>query len=104
MMQAGKHQPVASYRHSLIFLGIVAAVTIAGFAAQNRDVAGGGLVESHTRVIPVYLSVSLMNALLALFVWKGIRARGGSVGSLIGGRWRTAREVVRDLGIAVIFW
>ena len=97
-------QPVASTRHSIIFLAIVAAVTLAGFAAQNRPVAGGGLVETHTDVIPVYLSVTVMNWLLVLFVWKGIRKQGASFGSLIGERWRNARDVVRDLGIAAIFW
>ena len=99
-----QHQLVASPRHSLVFLAIVAAVMVAGFAAQNRPVAGGGLVESHVHVIPIYLSVTLMNWLLALFVWKGIRARGGSAAALIGGRWGSVRELLRDLGIAALFW
>ena len=99
-----KHQPVASYRHSLVFLAIVAGVVFAGFAAQRREVAGGGLVESHAHVIPVYLSVTVMNWLLLLFVWKGIHRRGGSFGSIIGGRWGNARELFRDLGIAALFW
>lgn len=102
--QEPKHRPVASVLHSLVFLGIAVAVTIAGFAAQNRQVAGGGLVESHVRVIPIYATVTVMNWLLALFVWKGIRKWGGSPGSLIGGRWGNAGEIVRDLGIAALFW
>lgn len=99
-----KTEPVASYRHSLIFLGIVAGVMTAGFAAQQREVAGGGLVETHAHVIPMYLTVTAMNWLLVLFVWKGVRARGGSFSSLIGGRWTSAREVFRDLGWASLFW
>jgi membrane protease YdiL (CAAX protease family) len=79
-------------------------VTAAGFAAQNREVPGGGLVEAHAHVIPIYLSVTILNWLLALFVWKGIRAHGGSVDALIGGRWGSRRDVLRDLGIAVLFW
>src|SRR5262249_5923355 len=73
--QEPKHRPVASTLHSLVFLGIAAGVTIAGFAAQSRQVAGGGLVESHVHVIPIYASVTAMNWLLALFAWKGIRKR-----------------------------
>jgi len=46
----------------------------------------------------------VMNWLLALFVWKGIRARGGSAAALIGGRWGNVRELLRDLGIATLFW
>jgi membrane protease YdiL (CAAX protease family) len=99
-----RHQLVASLRHSLVFLAVVAGVVALGFAAQNRQVAGGGLVESHVNVIPIYVSVSVMNWLLALYVWRGLRARGGSAASLIGGRWGSARELLRDLGIAVLFW
>ena len=104
MQAEPKHQLVASLRHSVVFLAIVAAVTLAGFAAQNRQVAGGGLVESHTNVIPLYVSAIVMNWLLTLFAWKGIRARGGSAAALIGGRWGSARELLRDLGIAALFW
>ena len=99
-----KHEPVASYGHSLVFLVIVAGVTGLGFAAQQRSVAGGGLVESHTHVIPVYLSVSILNGLLALFVWKGIRKRGVTVSALVGGRWPTAAAVLKDLGLAALLW
>jgi membrane protease YdiL (CAAX protease family) len=95
---------VASYRHSLGFLGIVAGVMIAGFAAQHRQVAGGGLVESHAHVIPVYVSVTVLNWLLALYVVTGIRRQGGTVGSLIGGDWGSARAILRDLGYAALFW
>ena len=97
-------KPVASYRHFLVFLAIVLAVMLAGFAAQNRPVTGGGLVESHTDVVPVYLSVTVMNWLLVLFVWRGIRKQGGTFGSLIGARWGSAGDVFRNLGIAAIFW
>lgn len=99
-----KHEPVASYRHSLVFLAIVAGVTALGFAAQQRAVAGGGLVETHTQVIPIYLSVTIMNWLLALFVWKGIRKRGVAARALIGGRWSRPAEVLRDVALALAFW
>ena len=99
-----RREPVASYWHFLGLLGIVAGVVIAGYSAQHRQVAGGGLVEAHAHVIPMYLSVTFMNWLLVLYVWKGVRRRGGSFASLIGGRWSNAREVLRDLGIAACFW
>ena len=98
------HQPVASLRHALVLLAIVIGVVVAGFAAQMREVAGGGLVESHVHVIPIYVSVSVLNWLLAFYVWRGVRARGGSAASLIGGRWGNVRELLRDLGLAASFW
>ena len=95
---------VASIRHSLIFLGIVAAVALAGHAAQQRQVAGGGLVEAHTQIIPIYVSVAAMDWLLLFFAWRGIRQRGGTFRAIIGGRWSNGREILRDLCIAAAFW
>jgi membrane protease YdiL (CAAX protease family) len=97
-------RPVASTGHSLVFLCIVALTALAGYAAQHRQVPGGGLTESHGQVIPVYLSLIFLNWLLVYFVWRGIKRRGGSFLSIIRGRWANAREVVRDVGIAFGFW
>jgi membrane protease YdiL (CAAX protease family) len=97
-------QPVASYRHTIIFLVIVVVVMVAGFSAQQRQTASGELVDSHRHVIPVYISVTALNWLLVFFVWRGVRRRGGTFRSLIQGRWSNAREVMRDVGLAVCFW
>jgi membrane protease YdiL (CAAX protease family) len=99
-----EHEPVASYRHSLVFLVIVAAVVAMGYVAQHRAGAGPGLVDSHAHVIPIYLSAAILDWLLVLFAWRGVRRRGGTLSSIVGGRWMSAREVVRDLGIAALFW
>ena len=99
-----RHEQVVSYRHSLVFLAIVAGVMALGFGAQQRSVPGGGLVETHAQVIPIYLSVTIMNWLLVLFVWKGIRKRGVAAASIIGGRWEKPAEVLRDLGLALVLW
>lgn len=101
---ARRPEPVASYWHSLGFLGIVAAVVFMGYAAQHRQVAGGGLTETHGHVIPIYVSVSVLDWLLVLFAWRGVRRRGGTFGSLIRGRWETGRDIARDLGLAALFW
>ena len=104
IVEAQGPQPVASWRHSLVFMGIVAAVVAAGYAAQQRQVAGGGLAESHAHVIPVYVSAIVLDWLLVLFAWRGVRARGGTFGSLIRGRWANGRDVLRDVAIAGLFW
>ena len=97
-------EPVASTRHFFVFLGIAVVVTLAGFAARLRPVAGSGLVETREQVIPIYLSLTLMNWLLVFFVWRGIRRRGHTFRSLIQGRWVSIRDVLRDVGIAAAFW
>jgi membrane protease YdiL (CAAX protease family) len=100
----GRRQPVASYRHFAIFLAIVVAIVVAGYSAQQRHTAGGNLVDSHSQVIPIYISVTSLNWLLVFFVWRGIRRRGRTIRSLIQGRWANAREVFRDIGLSALFW
>ncbi len=99
-----EHPPVASLRHSLVFVAIAAIVTAAGYAAQQRQVAGGGLAESHAHVIPIYVSAAALDWLLLWFAWRGIRRRGGTFGSVIRGRWASGFDVARDVGIAALAW
>jgi len=102
--QAQGRSRIASARHSLIFVGIVAVVTAAGYAAQRRPVAGGGIAASHDHVIPIYLSAAVLDWLLLLFTWRGIQSHGVGLGSVIRGRWTSARDVVRDLVLAALAW
>ena len=96
--------PVASYRHSLGFLGIVALTMLAGFFAQHQATAGGGITSDRSGMIPLYLSAIVMNGLLVYFVWGGVRHHGGNLFDLIGGRWASWRDLGRDLAIAAPFW
>jgi membrane protease YdiL (CAAX protease family) len=97
-------EPVAGYRHFAVFLGIVVVNVLAGVVAQQRQAAGGEFPASHADVISIYVSVTLLDWFLVYFVWRGIRRRGVTILSLIGGRWTNAREVLRDAGIAFCFW
>jgi membrane protease YdiL (CAAX protease family) len=101
---SARSEPVASWRHFAWFLGIVILVVVAGYLAQHRGGTGGGLTESHPNVIPIYLSVTAMEWLLVVFVWRGTRRRGMGFRELIGGRWAGVRDVVRDAVIALGCW
>jgi membrane protease YdiL (CAAX protease family) len=97
-------EPVASYRHSLFFLGIAVAIVIAGYAVQHRPTSGGSLVEGQVRLIPIYISVAVLDWLLFLFAWYGVHRRGGKLRSLIGGRWSNGSQILRDIAIAALAW
>ena len=97
-------EPVASYKHSLGFLGIMAALVLGGYVAQHQATGGEGLTATHRGIIPLYLSTIFANGMLVYFVWGGVRDRGGNVFDLIGGRWTRWRDLGRDLLIAAPFW
>ncbi|MCA9726612.1 MAG: hypothetical protein KC729_02950, partial [Candidatus Eisenbacteria bacterium] len=96
-------EPVASRKHSAVFVGIVALIVFAGSAAQSGRTTTA-LDANHPNVIPLYLSATLMNWLLVYFVWRGIRRRGLTLRSLIRGRWQSAREIIRDFALAALLW
>lgn len=57
---------------------------------------------AHGRVAN-YVSVLAFEWLLIAFIWVGIRRRGIRLRELIGGSWHSYWELLRDLGIAILF-
>ena len=63
------------------------------------------MLQQHPHVIPLYLSLTVMEWGLFYFVWKGGLSRTGTkLSELIGGRWANAKEVLVDAGLAVGLW
>ena len=54
--------------------------------------------------IPVYVGIILTDIFLLVYVAWGVRLRQHSLAELIGGRWNSARDFLRDCGTAVVFW
>jgi membrane protease YdiL (CAAX protease family) len=42
--------------------------------------------------------------LLATWIWAGVQWQGGRIKDLIGGRWSSWRQVLRDFAVALPFW
>jgi uncharacterized protein len=92
--------PVAPWWHTLLVLAALAGLSGAG-ARQ------GGLPNAHLPGLGVHLSsyFSILAAewLLILFIWIALRRRGLSIATLVLGRWNSARDFFRDLGLGVGF-
>jgi methylmalonyl-CoA mutase len=52
----------------------------------------------------LYTDLIAMESALIFLIWRGIRASGTSLRELIGGRWQSARDVLRDILIGVSLW
>jgi membrane protease YdiL (CAAX protease family) len=50
-----------------------------------------------------YVLVMAVEWVLTGFIWFGIRRRGIRLSELVGGSWPSARAVLRDLGITVLY-
>jgi membrane protease YdiL (CAAX protease family) len=97
-------RPVASARHTIILLGIMASMAVLGARFQQ----GGNTapaIASRPNALAVYLPLLISEWAMFLFVWKrGLQPAGTSLREIIGGRWSRATDVVRDVVLAVALW
>jgi uncharacterized protein len=106
---AAKPAWIASKLHLVGLLLILLGVAGAGFLAQQHAAAATGnapaaQLAEHGRAIHIYLVALFMDWALFYYCFAGVHRHGGSLASLSGGRWTSAKDVVTDLAIAAPFW
>jgi len=96
--QAGPLRPL------LILIAFFLAMALGGVLAQRQAEPSTALpLPAHPAV--VYFWLIVMEWGLVLYVWKvGLGRRWSSLQELIGGRWRSWREVAADAGLGVLMW
>jgi uncharacterized protein len=95
---------IAPVRHTVLLVSIFLGVTIAGALFQRHAQSTVGALQQHPNVVPLYLSVIAVEWFLVYGVWVGIKDRGVPLRDLIGGRWKSARDVLIDLVLAIVVW
>src|ERR1700683_3886245 len=91
---------IAPLWHTIVFV-----LFIIGYAYYGRTTVPR--VEAlHLRSkVSLYLFMILLELLLLSYVWfLGVKPAGGSFRGLIGGKWNTFGDVMRDIGVAFMFW
>ena len=89
---------LASHRHTIRFVLIVCGIAILGFLQSRRS----ALSPAGSRVT-LYVSIAALQLLFVWFVHKGIRVRNGSLRDLVGKRWRSPFDGLRDTALALLF-
>ena len=98
-------KPIASRRHLIGFVAIIAGIVAMGFYAQHA--AGSAATKQlagHATAIPIYLSACFMDWALLYYCWAGVHRSGGTLATLSGGRWKTWKSLAIALAIAAPFW
>jgi membrane protease YdiL (CAAX protease family) len=85
--------------HTIFVLAALAVWALAGNVLADRLITA---VNPHR--IRFYTVTLLFEWLLFVFVVTGVRHHGASVLIVLGDHWHSARQVLRDIGIAVAFW
>jgi membrane protease YdiL (CAAX protease family) len=91
---------IAPLWHTIVFVLFVFA-----YAYFQRGRVGRFENQHITNKVPFYLFTIAFELALVAYVWfLGVMPAGGSIRAVIGGRWNTAADLLRDIGIAFIFW
>src|SRR2546423_8718409 len=92
-------KPIASPLHLLLVLLII------GFWAYRGAVNSERAIQSLSANRPFYYlrTIAFEWAMLGV-VLIGLRLRGSSYLTVLGERWRSRKELTRDIGIAAVFW
>lgn len=105
-----KQQALASGLHLAGLLILLFGLAAAGFMAQRSAAShpGNGVPQAqgaaHPQAIQFYCTALVIDWALFLYCYIGVRRSGGTLATLSGGRWHTAKDILVDLGIALPFW
>jgi hypothetical protein len=101
----GPPRSIAPWTHTAILIGVFLATAVAGAFFQARGPSGHGTAAEHPNVVPMYLSLLLLEWGLVFYVWRGgLRRSGTRLLDLIGGSWRRPADLLRDGALAVGCW
>ncbi len=89
---------IASWRHLAIVVGIMLAIAVRGMTMHSGEAA---LSMNHTAA---YLSLILIEGALVYLIWRGIKTTNTTIDDLVGGRWKSLRDVLRDVALAFGLW
>lgn len=95
----GSQTRIAGLVHTVLVLAVLGGWTFYGNLLAHR--LSMAVQPNRARFYAVSM---LFEWLLFLFVLAGVRYFGAPIWTVLGARWRSFREVFRDLGIAAGFW
>jgi uncharacterized protein len=91
---------IAPLWHTIVFV-----LFVFGYSYSQRGRVGRFENQHITDKVPFYLLTIVFELVLVAYVWfLGVRPAGGSFRALIGGKWNSAGDVLRDIGVAFVFW
>jgi membrane protease YdiL (CAAX protease family) len=95
---------IAPLWHTMGFIAIFVGLAVLGGFFQHAARQHPQTAGQSTPAVPGYVSVIILEWLLVLYVRMGVRKRGVRLRELVGGRWSTPTDVLRDLALGAGLW
>src|SRR5690242_5233233 len=97
---ATRNEPVAPWWHTQHVMAPIAIGSM--LSGYQHGLPYANLPGLNPR-FSSYFTVLTIEWLPVLLIWRALKSRGLSLGTLVSGRWNTAGEFFRDLGLGVGF-
>lgn len=95
---------IAPAWHTIVFIAIFLSISVVGGFFQHSAKQHPQASVPRGSAIPGYISVVLMEWLLVLYVRMGVEKRGVRLRDLVGGRWATPKDAIKDLLLGAGLW
>ena len=97
---------IAPLWHTIVFIAIFVGLSIGGgfFQHAAKQHPQGTFTAPSRQIVTGYISVTVFEWLLVLFVRRGVHKRGVRLRDLVGGRWATPKAVILDIALAAGLW
>src|SRR4249919_19611 len=82
--------------HTAGLVAILLATFAVGALLQKRAGPGPGLAPQHRGAIGVYATALLLDWALFYYVWAFASRNGTTLRQIVGGRWATVGDFLRD--------
>src|SRR5215472_17862660 len=92
------HRLIAPAWHTVVLVCILAGFSFASARSANLT----PVMNRYGRYAG-YVQVMILEWIMVVFVWYGIRGRGVRLRDLVGGKWKGIGAVIRDVFIAIGF-
>jgi membrane protease YdiL (CAAX protease family) len=95
---------IAPAWHTIVFIAIFVALSVIGGFFQHAVNQHPQATVPRASAVPGYISVLVFEWLLVLYVRMGVHKRGVRLRDLVGGRWATPKEVIKDIALGAGLW
>jgi len=95
---------IAPAWHTIVFIAIFVGLSVAGGFFQHAVKQHPQAAVPSGNAVPRYISVLVFEWLLVLYVRMGVHKRGVRLRDLVGGRWSTPEEVMKDIALGAGLW
>ena len=95
---------IAPAWHTIVFIAIFVGLSVVGGFFQHAVKQHPQSAGRTGSAVPGYISVLAFEWLLVLYVRKGVHQRGVRLRDLVGGRWATPQDVLKDFALGAGLW